>query len=104
MASLRTRVDPTALNLLNDMLFADIWADTSRSGVTARASIAVRYTGNANAADDLATPAPVVLDVCVDKDECVFPMVPAGGANTDMILAPPTREIRDRAEKSQTGF
>ena len=37
----------------------------------------------------LSTPAPVVLDVCVDKDECVFPMVPAGGANTDMILAPP---------------
>ncbi|HSF04299.1 MAG TPA: biosynthetic-type acetolactate synthase large subunit, partial [Methylomirabilota bacterium] len=52
----------------------------------------------------LSTPAPVVLDVCVDKDECVFPMVPAGGANTDMILAPPTREVRDRAAKSQTGF
>jgi acetolactate synthase-1/2/3 large subunit len=52
----------------------------------------------------LATPAPVVLDACVDKDECVFPMVPAGGANTDMILAPPTREVRDQAEKSQTGF
>jgi len=52
----------------------------------------------------LSTPAPVILDVCVDKDECVFPMVPAGGANTDMILTPPTREVRDRAEKSQTGF
>ncbi len=52
----------------------------------------------------LSTPAPVVLDVCVDKDECVFPMVPAGGANTDMILAPPTREVRDKAAKSQTGF
>ncbi len=52
----------------------------------------------------LSTPAPVVLDVCVDKDECVFPMVPAGGANTDMILVPPTREVRDRAAKSQTGF
>ncbi len=52
----------------------------------------------------LATPAPVVLDVCVDKDECVFPMVPAGGANTDMILAPPTREVREKAAKSQTGF
>src|SRR2546425_1266889 len=51
----------------------------------------------------IATPAPVILDVCVDKDECVFPMVPAGGANTDMILAPPTREVRDRATKSQTG-
>ena len=52
----------------------------------------------------LSTPAPVILDVCVDKDECVFPMVPAGGANTDMILAPPSREVRDRAAKSQTGF
>ena len=52
----------------------------------------------------LSTPAPVVLDVCVDKDECVFPMVPAGGANKDMILAPPSREVRERAAKSQTGF
>jgi hypothetical protein len=34
----------------------------------------------------------------------VFPMVPAGGANTDMILAPTGREARDRAAKSQTGF
>ncbi len=52
----------------------------------------------------IATPGPVLLDVWVDKDECVYPMVPAGGANTDMILAPPTREIRERAMKSQTGF
>ncbi|MBI3635014.1 MAG: biosynthetic-type acetolactate synthase large subunit [Candidatus Rokubacteria bacterium] len=52
----------------------------------------------------IATPAPVILDVCVDKDECVFPMVPAGGANVDMILAPPSREVRDKAAKSQTGF
>jgi acetolactate synthase-1/2/3 large subunit len=52
----------------------------------------------------ISTPGPVVLDVCVDKDECVFPMVPAGGANTDMILLPPSREARDRAAKSQTGF
>jgi acetolactate synthase I/II/III large subunit len=52
----------------------------------------------------IATPGPVILDVCVDKDECVFPMVPAGGANTDMILVPPTREVRDKAAKAQTGF
>jgi acetolactate synthase-1/2/3 large subunit len=52
----------------------------------------------------LSTPAPVILDVVVDKDECVFPMVPAGGANTDMILAPPSREVREKAAKSQTGF
>jgi acetolactate synthase-1/2/3 large subunit len=52
----------------------------------------------------IATPGPVVLDVWVNKDECVFPMVPAGGANTDMILAPPSREARERAAKAQTGF
>jgi acetolactate synthase-1/2/3 large subunit len=52
----------------------------------------------------ISTPAPVVLDVCVDKDECVFPMVPAGGANKDMILAPPSREAKEKAAKSQTGF
>ncbi len=52
----------------------------------------------------ISTPGPVVLDVWVNKDECVFPMVPAGGANIDMILAPPGREARDRAAKSQTGF
>ena len=52
----------------------------------------------------LSTPAPVILDVCVDKDECVFPMVPAGGANTDMILAPPSRETKEKAARAQTGF
>ncbi len=52
----------------------------------------------------IATPAPVVLDVIVDKDECVFPMVPAGGANVDMILAPPSRETREKAARAQTGF
>jgi acetolactate synthase-1/2/3 large subunit len=52
----------------------------------------------------LSTPAPVVMDVCVDKDECVFPMVPAGGANKDMILSLPTREAAEKAAKSQTGF
>lgn len=58
MASLRTRLDPSALALLADPLYSDIWADTARAGVQARASISVRYSGNANAADDLATPAP----------------------------------------------
>lgn len=58
MASLRTRLDPSALNMLSDMLFADVWADTSVSGVTARSGITIRYSGNANPADDLATPAP----------------------------------------------
>src|SRR5437899_5771342 len=52
----------------------------------------------------ISTPGPVVLDVCVDKDEGVFPMVPAGGANKDMILTLPSREVKGKAAKSQTGF
>ena len=59
MAALRTRLDPAALNLLPDQIYSDIWADTTRAGIQARAPISVRYSGNANAADDLATPAPV---------------------------------------------
>jgi acetolactate synthase-1/2/3 large subunit len=51
-----------------------------------------------------ATPGPVVVDVWVQKDECVFPMVPAGGANRDMILERPGRATKERAAKAQTGF
>jgi acetolactate synthase-1/2/3 large subunit len=52
----------------------------------------------------LGTPGPVILDVIVDKDECVFPMVPAGGANVDMILELPSKAAKEKAAKSQTGF
>ena len=58
MASLRTRLDPAALNLAPDQAFNDIWADTTQAGVQARAPINVRYTGNASSADDLATLVP----------------------------------------------
>ncbi len=58
MASLRTRETPAALALQPDMEFTDVWADTAQAGVTARAPIQIRYTGNANPADDLQTPAP----------------------------------------------
>jgi acetolactate synthase-1/2/3 large subunit len=51
-----------------------------------------------------ATPGPVVVDVVVDKDEYCFPMVPAGGANKDMLLDKPNREQKAKAAKSQTGF
>jgi acetolactate synthase-1/2/3 large subunit len=51
-----------------------------------------------------ATPGPVVVDVWVDKWEYVFPMVPAGGANTDMILENPSAAARERAARAQTGF
>ncbi len=59
MASTLTRDDPTALNRLADLLWTDRWADTAKPGVTARTAISLRYTGNANAADDLATAVPV---------------------------------------------
>jgi Hydrazine synthase alpha subunit middle domain len=59
MAALRTRLDANALNLGSDPLFTDVWADTTKPGVTARSAIALRYTGNANPADDLATAAPI---------------------------------------------
>jgi acetolactate synthase-1/2/3 large subunit len=51
-----------------------------------------------------ATPGPVVVDVMVDKDEYCFPMVPAGGANKDMLLEKPNKEVKAKAAKSQTGF
>jgi hypothetical protein len=59
MAATRTRLDPSALRLGADMVYADIWADTARNGVSGRAAITLRYSGNPNPADDLATAAPV---------------------------------------------
>ncbi|MEQ1804608.1 MAG: hypothetical protein ABL900_04450, partial [Burkholderiaceae bacterium] len=63
MAALRMRlekmVDPLAMRLKPDMVFTDVWADTNVAGVAARPSISLRYTGNPNPADDLATLAPV---------------------------------------------
>ncbi len=50
------------------------------------------------------TPGPVVVDMVVEKDEWVFPMVPAGGANKDMILDRPGHAAKEKASKSQTGF
>jgi Tol biopolymer transport system component len=58
MASTRTRLDPTALQLQPDMVSNDIWANPAAGGV-ARPSLDIRYTGNANPADDLATLVPV---------------------------------------------
>jgi hypothetical protein len=59
MASTRVRVDPTVQVLKADPVFTDVWADTTRAGVSARPSISLRYTGNTNSADDLQTLAPV---------------------------------------------
>ena len=51
-----------------------------------------------------AVPGPVVVDVMVDKDELCLPMVPAGGANKDMIMERPNREAKAKAARAQTGF
>jgi acetolactate synthase-1/2/3 large subunit len=36
---------------------------------------------------------PVVIDVVVDREEMVFPMVPAGGSNDEVILGPTEKVI-----------
>ena len=59
MASLRTRLDAALLSLRSDPVFVDVWADTAQPGVVARADVSLRYAGNPDPADDLATPAPV---------------------------------------------
>jgi acetolactate synthase-1/2/3 large subunit len=51
-----------------------------------------------------AVPGPVLVDMMVDKDEFCFPMVPAGGANKDMLLERPGKDVKAKAAKSQTGF
>jgi hypothetical protein len=58
MADTRTRLDPTRLALAPDMVSADAWADTSKPGVKPQDAITLRYTGNPNPADDLATAVP----------------------------------------------
>jgi hypothetical protein len=58
MASTRTRLDPSLLQLRPDMVSTDVWANTAAGGV-ARPALEMRYTGNANPADDLVTAAPV---------------------------------------------
>jgi acetolactate synthase-1/2/3 large subunit len=36
----------------------------------------------------LAEPGPVIADICVDKGENVYPMIPSGAAHNEMILGP----------------
>ena len=37
--------------------------------------------------EGLSTPRPVIMDFWVDREECVYPMVSAGGPITEMLLA-----------------
>ncbi len=34
----------------------------------------------------LSEPGPVLMDFAVEREECVYPMVPAGAPITDMLL------------------
>jgi Hydrazine synthase alpha subunit middle domain/WD40-like Beta Propeller Repeat len=45
--------------LVSDMIYTDVWADTSKAGVTGHAAVTLKYTGNPNPANDLVTLAPV---------------------------------------------
>ncbi len=105
LASLRTRLDATALSLVASPVFADIWADTAQSGVTARASISLRYSGNPDAADDLATPAPV--NGVINYPEHIQPLWTrprgTGGANTCTNCHADTAKLDLRATIAGTG-
>jgi len=62
LASLRTRLDPAALALATHPVFTDVWVDAAEpgaGGVQPRRSLSLRYRGNPDPADDLATPEPV---------------------------------------------
>ena len=59
MADTHVRLDPTAATLKPDMVSTDTCADTAKAGVTARPAVALRFTGNPSATDDLVTPLPV---------------------------------------------
>jgi Hydrazine synthase alpha subunit middle domain len=58
MAALRTRLEPATLALAADPVFTDLWADTTKTGVTAKPSVALRYTGNTDTTQDLRTAVP----------------------------------------------
>jgi len=83
MASTRTRLDSTVLSFSPDPTYADVWADTSKPGVTARSSLAIKYTGNTNPADDLVAPEAVPLNGIVNYPDHIQPIWTRNrGANT----------------------
>jgi hypothetical protein len=82
MASTHTRIDPTQLAMTTDLVYNDAWTNPAKA--TPRASIALRYTGNANSADDLVTPVPT--QGIINYPDHVQPLWTrsrgTGGANT----------------------
>ncbi len=45
------------------------------------------------------TPGPVIADIVVEKNENVYPMIPAGAAHYEMKLGPEHGEIEERSEE-----
>ena len=82
MAGTRTRLDPTALQLVSDMLYTDVWADTAK--VAGRSAITIKYVGNTNAGDNLVTAVPA--NGIINYPDHIAPLWTrsrgAGGANT----------------------
>jgi hypothetical protein len=102
MASTRTRLDAAALNLGADLVHADLWADTTKAGVTARPTITVRYSGNANTADDLATAVPT--NGVINYPDHIQPLWTRDrGANTCTNCHSDTAKLDLRATLAGTG-
>jgi len=105
MAALRTRLDPTALDLKSDLAFTDIWADVSKPGVVARTAINVKYTGNPSPADDLVTAVP--SNGFINYPMHIAPIWArargTGGANTCTNCHADTVKLDLRATTSGTG-
>ncbi|MEO8058648.1 MAG: hypothetical protein ABI671_10005 [Burkholderiales bacterium] len=105
LAALRTRLDATALNLKPDMAYTDVWADTSKNGVTGIAPISVKYVGNANSADDLVTTAP--SNGLINYPEHIQPLWTrvrgAGGADTCTTCHADAVKLDLRGTTSGTG-
>ncbi|HEX6018452.1 MAG TPA: hypothetical protein VFZ28_10155 [Burkholderiaceae bacterium] len=102
MASARTRMDPAALQVQPNMESTDIWADTAKIGVVARQPIQIRYTGNANPADDLVTAAPV--NGLINYEQHIAPIwTRARGANTCTSCHSDPAKLDLRSTTSGTG-
>jgi hypothetical protein len=102
MASTRARLDATVLSLKDDLEYTDVWADTSQPGVTARPSISIKYTGNANPADDLATAVPV--NGIINYPDNIQPLWTRDrGANTCVLCHTDPAALDLRANMAGTG-
>jgi hypothetical protein len=105
MAATRVRLDASALSLSANPVFTDVWADTAQAGVTARPAISLRYTGNASAADDLATAVPI--KGLINYPDHIQPLWTrsrgTGGANTCTTCHADTAKLDLRANVAGTG-